>query len=335
MNTIQGKPVDRVPVVAVLVSYGARFIGKSMRTLYSDVTSYVESQMAVQEAFGLDAVLSSFEYSAISEAFGGTVAWFENQTPNMKKPAFTSADDALAAPLPNPYSSGRLPVILEATGRLGEHYKNKVPVFAAVPSPSALCILMLGLEKWLETLLFDEPVADILLKKSEDFFLSWTDALLEQGTTALIMTEPLTSAEIVTRELFKTRILLKLHTVLAKVKGPVVFHHSGSRLNHVLDLIPGLPQVAGVAVSSKDQLSHARQLIGPDMLLLGNIDNLSFPNASAAEIKEISMSRLRESAPSGHYILTNSGADIPVTTPPENIRAMLDASIEYANEVQK
>ena len=53
-----------------------------LQTLYSDAAAYVAGQRALQEAFGLDLVLATFDYSAIAEAFGGDVAWCADQAPN-------------------------------------------------------------------------------------------------------------------------------------------------------------------------------------------------------------------------------------------------------------
>lgn len=333
MNTLQGKPVDRVPVFAVLGAYGGKLSGTDLRTLYSDSGAYVAAQRAVQEAFGLDLVLAPFDHSAIAEAFGGEVSWFADQAPNLKRPSASSAAAALALPMPDPLRTARLPFIVEATGQLSAIYRERVPVFAAVPGPVALPALMLGLEAWLEILLFDEAAAQGLLELTGDFFVTWANTLLEAGATALIVTEGMAAAEISQRSLFAERMLPHLRAVFARVCGPMVFHHTGGRINPILDLLPGLPGLAGVVVSSKDDLSEARQRLGPAPLLLGNLDNLRFPTASVAEIRERSLVCLRAAAPAGPFILANSGADVPLSTPPENLRAMITASETYAAEM--
>jgi len=332
MNTLQAKPVDRVPVFAVLGAYGGKLTGADLRTLYSDAEAYVAGQRAVQEAFGFDLVLAPFDYSAIAEAFGSEVAWFSDQAPNLKRPSVNSAAAALALPLPNPQHTARLPFIVESTGQLSAIYRERVPVFAAVPGPVALPALILGLEAWLEILLFDEAAAQGLLEFTGDFFATWANTLLEAGATALIVTEGMAAAEISQRSLFAERMLPHLRTVFARVRGPMVFHHTGGRINPILDLLPCLPGLAGVVISSKDDLAEARQRLGPGLLLLGNLDNLLFPSTSAEEIHEGSLACLRVAAPAGPFILANSGADIPFSTPPENLRAMISASEDFAAE---
>lgn len=333
MATLQGQPTDRVPVFAILSTYGAQLTGADLRTHYSDAATYVAGQRAVEQTFGLDLVLAPFDYSALGEAFGGEVAWFADQAPNLKRFAARTAAEALALPLPDPRRTGRLPVSLDSIHQLAALYRGRVPVFAALPGPGALPAVILGLETWLETVLFDEPAAARILEWSGRFFVAWANALLDAGATALVVTEPVAAAEIMPRRLFAERFLPHLRTQLAQVRGPVVLHHTGGRIAHVLDLLPGLPQVVGVVIGSKDDLGAARAALGPEFLLLGNLDNLSLPTASAAEIREQSLACLRTAAPSCRYILCHSAADVPLATPPENIHAMRRASEEYAGAV--
>jgi len=332
MNTIQGLPVDRVPVFCVLGTYGANLTGADLHTLYSDAAAHVAGQQALQEAFGLDLVIAPFDYSAIAEAFGSEIAWFDDQVPNMKRPAVSNAIDALALHLPDPQSTCRLPMHLKATRGLADIYKDKVPVFGIVPGPCALPALLMGLENWMETILFDQENAQKIMEHTGLFWVKWANALFAAGITALVVTEGMIAAEIAPRHIIKAMVIPHLHSTFAQVNGPLVLHHTGGRINPVIDLVPAIPGVLGVVIGSKDDLCEARRLIGPDLLLIGNIDNLSIPTATAQNIHDKSMECLGIAAPGGRYILSHSGADLPIYTPAANIHAMLEASVAYAKK---
>ncbi len=330
MNTLQGLPVDRVPVFAVLSAYGGCLTQTDLRTLFSNVDAYIAGQQAVQATFGLDLVLAPFDYSAIAEAFGGEVAWFADQAPNMKRPAARSTTEALGLTPPDPFRTGRLPMILESARKLVALYRGAVPQFAVLPGPCSLPVLFMGMEAWIETILFDETNTRKILELSGAFFVSWANALIDTGITALVVTESMAGAEIMERRLFMDRMEPFMRQYFGQVRGPMVFHHGGGRIKHMLDLMPGLPGVVGAAVSSKDDLAECRKEIGASQLLLGNLDNLSFPKFTADQIYARSMTCLHAAAPAGHYILCNSAADIPVSTPPGNVHAMLAASVAFA-----
>lgn len=329
MNTLTGRPVDRVPVFAVLGAYGARLTGTDMRTLFSDAAAYVAGQKALQAEFGFDLVLTGLDYSALAEAFGGEVAWCGDQPPNMKRPAFGNATDALRSPLPDPAGSGRLPVILEANRRLAELYRERVPLISAIPGPGCLPALLLGMERWMELVLFEAETAESLMHHSVTFLASWANALVEAGADGLIVTEGMVAAEVVPRSMFQRQFLPHLHTLFAEVRAPKVVSSTGGSINQALDLLTGLEGVVGVIAGSKDDLTLSRQLLGPDLTLIGNLDNLALPALSPAALLEMSRELLRRAAPSGRYILANSGADVPQATPPENLRALLQAAAGY------
>ena len=283
INTFQGLPTDRVPVFAVLGAYGGKLTRTDLKALYSDAEAYVSGQQAVRDILGFDMILATFDYSAIAEAFGGEVAWFDNQAPNMKRPAASEPSAVVTLKLPDPLQTARLPVILSATRQLASLYRETVPVFAAVPGPGALPALVLGLETWIATVLFDEVNARRILERTGRFFLDWVHALCEAGVTGLVVTESVASVEISTRSLFEKVFLPHLHDLFGHINAPLVFHHGGGRILHILDLLSGLPGLAGVVVGSKDDLGAARSSLGAELTLIGNLDNLSLPAVSAAD----------------------------------------------------
>ncbi len=322
MGTLLGQPVDRLPVFAVLGAYGAKLTGVDLRTLYSDATAYVEGQKTVQAEFGFDLVMTPFVYTAISEAFGGETAWSAHQPPNMKRPGIPDPADALKRELPDPRGSATLSLVLEATRRMAEAYKERVPIIAVLPGPAIMPSLVVGLEKWMETVLFKPELGQELLDHLTPFFVTWANALLSAGADCLVVTEGMASAEIAYRELFEKRFLPTLSTAFLRINGPKVMHSTGGRILHVIDLLKDLSGLAGIVVGSRDSLSEARRMAGPGMNIIGNLDNISFPAVSADTIYERCAACISEAAAAGHYILSNSGADIPLNTPPENLHAL-------------
>lgn len=329
MGTLMGQPVDRLPVFAVLGAYGALLTHTDLRTLFSDASAYVAGQKALQEAFGFDLVLSAFDYSVIAEAFGGEVAWAVDQVPNMRRPGARTAADALSLPLPDPLKTARLPMILEANRRLADLYKERVPIIGVLPGPCILPSLLIGIDQWMEAVLFDQALARKLLDYTAPFFVSWANSLLDSGADCLAITEGMATSAVAPRQMFAEQFLPHLRSVCAQIHGPKVISSTGGCMNHVLDLLPGLDGLVGVIAGSKDDLGEARRLLGPDLNIIGNLDNLAFPSASPETVYEMSMARLRVAAPAGHYILANAGADIPQATPPENLRAMISAVTDY------
>jgi uroporphyrinogen decarboxylase len=313
----------------VLSLYAAKLLNIDVKTLLSDSKTYVDGQVALQNEFALDNLLLPFNYSAIGEMFNCNIHWLENAAPNIKKSPLSSIDELLKSKFPDIHSVKRMQTIIDSCKSLHMLYKNTIPVFGALPGPSGFLALILGMETWMELFLFNESKLNEALQYIEPLFVKWGNILYESGATALVLTEPMASMEMCTRELFENKILPVLTNLLSKLAGPVVFHHSGGRIGHILDLVQNLPNVIGFSVGFKDNLADARKALG-SKLLIGNIDNIALASQKDSEIYSKALDCLNAGGGNKHFILANSGADIPLNTPPENIKAMKKACIDFA-----
>ncbi|GFO58395.1 uroporphyrinogen decarboxylase [Geomonas silvestris] len=331
-NALTMDPVDRVPVVPLLGAYGARLTRVALRTLFSSAEAYLAGQKALQAQFGFDLVLAPFDFSAFAEACGGEVAWHEAQVPNTSRPPFSRPAEALGHPLPDPRLTGRLPVFLETTRRLAELYRGRVPVVAAVPGPCIFPALLFGLDRWIEILLFNEEEARRLLTHTAPLFLAWSRALLEAGADYLVVQEGMAVSEVAPRSLFVTQFLPHLLDMFHELKAPVFLSGTGGSLNHNLDLLAGLPGLLAVCPGTRDDLARARELAGPQLPIVGNLDGHLLPGLTPDQVRQAGLDSLKRCAPAGPFLLGTAGADLPLATPPVNLRALKEAAERFEAE---
>lgn len=331
MGVVTGQPVDRPPVFAVLGAYAARSSGVPLRALYEDAAAHVRGQLALREAFGFDLVIAPFDFSAIGEAFGGQTAWFEHQAPNLRRPAVGTAAEALALTWPSPAAEmGRLQVCPRAAEALAAACGSETPVFGILPGPGGFPALIMGMESWVDTLLFDQARARELLARSVEWLAGWAARLVAAGVTALIMPEPAACSDVLPRGLFLDTLEAPLLSLLPRLGAPVVVHHTGGRVTHLLDRLATWP-ILGVAVGARDDLVEARELLGPGKLLVGNLDNLAFPGWSPEQVAVEARARLEQAFGAGPFILSSSGGDIPLSTPPDTLRALVAACAGFGS----
>lgn len=143
-----------------------------------------------------------------------------------------------------------------------------------------------------------------------------------------MVTEGFSPSEICHRKLFEDKILPVLKDLLPRLQIPQIFHPTGGNIAGIVDLLDKIQGVTGIALGAKDNILEARNALGREKLLLGNIDNVVFPSASREQIYDKSMEILNAMVGRGPFILANSGGDIPLNTPPENIQAMFQAAID-------
>jgi len=85
-----------------------------------------------------------------------------------------------------------------------------------------------------------------------------------------------------------------------------------------------LPNVAGFALDPRDSFADARTKLGSDRLLLGSLNGLTLNAGATEELCKKVTNILDDRSADPHFIFATSGADVPLSTPPERIKAVAD-----------
>lgn len=325
LAALQGEPADRPPLFLNAGLYGAKLTGAPLRDHYRNPAIYAEGQVAILETFSPDFLISPFALAGLGEAFGSRVATSLRQPPNVAAFAAESAEAALRLPLPDVDSHPGILYLRESIRLLAGRYAGKVPVIGLLVSPVDLPPLIIGLEAWLEALLFQPEVARALLDRLTPFFATLGRAMLRDGATALALTANLTNRFIVPERVVETLGRPALKEALAEIPGPVILHHGGCPLlPHLRDFM-GHPNVVGYVLDAGEDLGAARRVLGAGPLLLGNLGGPDLAELRPAEIRVLCDQALAQCGPDQQFVLATCCADIPLDTPPECIEVLTDA----------
>lgn len=326
LAAVEGKPSDRPAVSLTLSLYGAKLTGCPLAEHYTNPDAYAEGQCAVREEFQPDLLFGPFALTAEGEAFGSQVAFFSNQPPNMAKPAVESAEDAARLSVPDVDSHPRLLFIRESIRRLAGRYGSKVPIAGLLLGPVELPALIMGIDAWLDALLFKEKAAMRVLDMTSKFFVDWANALLSDGATMLVFPSLFCNPAIVTRKIVEEVAVPVYNQAFNEVKGPLVMHHGGARLVPFLEYYASLPNVVAFVVDARDSFPEAREKLGPTKVLLGNIDGPNLHRQAPGTIGDECAKLLADRSDDKHFILATSNGDVAYETPSDNIRAMIRAA---------
>ena len=269
--TLEGKPQSRTPYTFALSLYGAKLIGCALPDYYRNPQRYVEGQIAVHDLCSPDILFSPFAVSLEAEAFGSELKFLPNAPPNIRKPAVRSADEFLGLSMPDVENHPSLLYFRESVRCLVERFKDQTPICGVLTAPVDLPAIVMGIDMWIETLVCAPEKAAEIIDKTKCHFIQMANALLEDGAAFICLPTMFTSPQILYPRLIDTLILPALNEAFKKVEGPIIFHHGGNPLVPYLDKYLSLSNVAGFAVDHRDSLSDARERLGSDRLLLGNI----------------------------------------------------------------
>ncbi len=329
LMAMKGGKIDRRPVTLILSLYGARLTSCPLKEYYTNPRAYLEGQLAVIEQCRPDIVFTPFVLTAEGEAFGSEVVYIDRNPPNLKKPAITQAGSISALPEPDIDSHPRLLYIREATRLLAAGCQGKRPVAATLLSPMDLPSLIMGIEGWLDTILFDPENTRLMLDKTVKYFIEWGNTLLADGATFLVIPSVFTNPNILTRKMVKEIVIPVLAEAFQEIKGPLVFHHGSNPIAKFMEIYSSLPNVAGFFLDNRDSFAEARKTIGQGKVLFGNIDGPNLWRLKPETIRTECRKLLEERKDDDHFIIATSATDVAFDTPVENIVAMVETVEEF------
>jgi len=322
--TLAGEPLDRRAFIPVLSLYGARLTHCPLDQYFTDPAAYTAGQVAVYKKFQPDILFGPFAFALVGAAFGGEIKMPALEAPNIRRPGIGSLEEWNRLELPDPDKNPYLIYFKEAIGLMADEFKGRVPVAACLPAPIDIPALVLGMEGWMELLLFNPDGARELLERVNLFFVKLANCLFAQGAMVAFLPCGYASPAVLMRDPVESILRPAMKQALGRLKGPAVLHHCGAPLLGHLDILTGLCSTMGFALSYEEGLARARQVIGPEPALLSGPHGPSLVEMTPDQVETTCRSILKERdrAKDPRFILVTLGADVLYNTPPENIHAM-------------
>jgi uroporphyrinogen decarboxylase len=324
---IQGKPKDRLPISLTLSLYGAKLTGCPLKKYYSDSNEYVAGQQKVCEIIQPDILFSPFSLPLFGKAFGSELIYFENQPPNLRKPLVKKPNDINRINFMKALESPEVNYMIEATNKLNKTLSKDAVIASIIISPFDLPVMLMGLENWLDLVLSDLPSAINLMRKASEFFIEVTDRVFEAGASVAVLPSIFINPKIITKGIATTIIQEMKHT-FKTVKGPIILHSGGAKMQPFLNIYDTLSNVAGFVINSNDELITVRNTLPNNQVIIGNIEGPDLEKISKEDIAKQVAEICNKFGSDPNFIFGSSGADIPFHTPLENI-------LEIKNTIEK
>jgi uroporphyrinogen decarboxylase len=322
---LSGDKPDRPPYGLVCASMGARLIDCGLDDYYRDPGLYAKGQAALCELLDPDIVFGPFLCPYEAAAFGAKLAPQARSVPNVAKPPYRSVREALDAPMPSLRDDGYLRFLVEATAASAAAAKGERIVVAPITAPIDLPALLIGIEAWLEALLFKPEEAALLNAKAVEHFVALGSAFLAAGAAMLATPVMFANPAILDAASVKRLTLPTLRAAFARLPGPIVFHHGGNAMAEHLGLYADLPNVAGFLLGERDSFSVARATLGADTILMGNISGPHFDAYGPERLRQKLDALIEDRRDDGRWIFCNSSAELPSWTPLESLGVVREA----------
>lgn len=276
---------------------------------------------AGHEILGFDTVMPEYSVHQESEALGCNVDWgTRDRMPDSKN--FPYADFSNIDVPKNIMEKPSMRVVLDAISLLRNKCGGEVAIIGKVMGPWTLAFHMAGTENFLLNIGMGEMYKiNKMLEQLLPVSISFSKAQFEAGADAVVIADHVTG-NLVGPNHYR-EILLPYHKELtASVGGPLILHVCGNCMDRI-----ELFAEAGFDAYHFEWQVDARvavEKVGERMSLIGNVSNIE---ALFHGTPEDVYSQSRYAIEAGVNIIGPECA-IPLSTPLENLRAIVSAAAE-------
>lgn len=321
LTFLSGGQVDSLPLMPITMMYAADHVGVRYGQYVTDFRMLVESQIAVADAYDFDFVSCISDPAREAADCGARVAMFDDQPPAIVETDALLADKSTLSDLsiPDPQTAPRMGDRVRAAALFRERVGDRKLIEGWIEGPCAEAADLRGINTLMMDFFDDPTFVQHLFEFTLQMGLQFARAQVEAGVDLVGVGDA--AASLVGPEFYREfvwpyekRLVDELHALGTRVR----LHICGNT-TAILEPIGQL----GCDIVDLDfmvPMDKARQAMGPEQVLLGNLDPVRVLRGSTPELIEAAVAQChRQTRP--RYIV-GAGCEVPRATPAANLRAL-------------
>lgn len=319
LGALYKEEIDRIPVAPFVMAFAAHFAKVPYGEYCSNYKRMAEAQIKTVQEFDYDIVTVDTDAYREAEACGAVLEFQKEGLPLEVQSALEEKSDLIRLRLPNLASSPRmLDKVLgvqELKTRVGQDY----PILGWVEAPFQSASILRNISFFMMDLYDDPSFVHELLSFTTEMALMYGKAQVQAGADIIGIGDAVASLispsdyEKFTLPYTK-RLIKELQETGVKVKYHIC-GNSSHLLKHIAQLGADI-----VNIDAKVDLLEARQVLS-HTCLKGNLDPVRLLKGNPEEIRSWVQSA---SKIGGASYIVSPGCEVPVDTPYENFRAMIE-----------
>jgi MtaA/CmuA family methyltransferase len=326
---VEGRRTDSLPLMPVTMMFAADQLGVKYREYATDHRVLVEAQIRAADAFDFDHVSCISDPAREAADCGATIEYFDDQPPAIvEKKALLAEKPALRRlQMPDPLGGGRMHDRVKAAALFRREVGGRKLIEGWIEGPIAQAADLRGLNHVMLDLIDDPPFVRDLFAFCVELELRFARAQIEAGADIIGIGDA--AASLVGPQLYAELVSpfeLKLIESVRQSGAWVRLHICGNTRAILADM--GRLNCEIVDLDSLAPLDEARKAMGPEQVLLGNIDPVAVLRNGTVEGVRAAITECHRKA--GDRYIVGAGCEIPRDTPVAHVHTMR----EYARTHQ-
>lgn len=318
---LEGRPVDQLPLMPITMMFAGDHAGVKYGQYAADYRQLAEAQVATARDFHFDYVSAISDPAREAADCGADIRFFEDQPPAVDEGHARLEDKCVldTLELPDPATAPRMSDRVRGVARLRELVADDKLIEGWIEGPCAEAADLRGINTLMLDF-YDDPdfvrrLFDFVVELGLRFAKAQLDAgaeLIGVGDAAASLVGPQLYEEFVWP--YEQRLVEGLHALGAKVR----LHICGNT-SKILEAM-GRLRCEIVDVDFLVPIADARRAMGPDQVLLGNLDPVRVIRDGTPERIQAALAECHRQA--GPRYSVGAGCEIPRGTPPQNVLAL-------------
>ncbi len=331
---LSGRPTDRLLVQPLIMQFAARHAGHAYNDYVTDARMLAEAQLSMADEYGIDCLMQcsdpARELIDIAGGDDSSVEWAPTGPVIVESRALVLEKGKLGElRVPDPLAPGRMRERVESIEIMREAAGSGASIVGWVEGPLALAAEMRGLSAFMMDTYEDPTFVDELLDFTSQVARAYWKPQVEAGADTIGMSDA--AASMLSPTHYERHIYPAQRRIVEDIKAErpdvVVRLHMCGRTDDLLPMMKRLP-VDIYELDFPVDLAHAREVLGPDRVILGNVATV--PTMLSGSPEEVYADAARCHGICGPKHIVGTGCELPPETPPENLRALVAYAYDHA-----
>ena len=317
---LEGRPVDYLPRIPILMQYAAEYIGSDYAAFASDYRVLTKANEICARDFGIDQLSCISDPYRETQGFGSTIEYVKDGPPRSTHPLQHCKDLSILVQ-PDPLKSERMLDRVKAAEAYREKFQDEYSILGWIEGPAAEAADLRDVNNFMMDLIDDEAFVDDLMDVCLEVAIAFARAQVDAGVDTVGVGDAV--ASLVSPHTYEKLIQPREKLLVKAIQemGARVKLHICGNITH---LLPGIADL-GIDILDVDHmvnLSTVRDAVGDRVAIAGNMDPVACVlSGNPAVIRDAVLSAYDEV---GNPYMVNAGCEIPARTPIENLRALCE-----------